>query len=294
MSIQENDNFLQVGTVLHGSYRIEELTSSSELSHVYLCSHFGKEEHYIIKEFFPRLLAMRDLDNKTTLCRRPSMKAKFEQMKESFSKEALILKELSHPHIVQYFDHFQENGTSYIVMKYCKGSRLDHYVKEGINPDFYKKTVLPLIGALKYCHRKGVIHRDIKPSNVIINENGSPTLIDFGSAVSLRESKHKHIVTSNGYSPIEFYSEKSQQGSYSDLYSLAATLYYCMNGKPPIDVSERIIVDKLEHVRQDKKRVSFFFSQLIMWGLAISHKKRCPSITLFQIAGYLEHLFHRR
>lgn len=140
MSIQENDIFLQVGTVLYGSYRIEELTSSSELSHVYLCSHLEKVEHYIIKEFFPRSLAIRDLDNKTMLCRRPSMKAMFEQMKESFAKEAFILKDLSHPHIVQYIDYFQENGTSYLVMQYCQGLTLDQFIKDDLNSDFYKKN----------------------------------------------------------------------------------------------------------------------------------------------------------
>ncbi len=288
-----DERCLTPGTRLNRVYQIDQVLSSSELSNVYLCSRLTGEERCVVKEFFPKALAMRDLDNQTALCRLPSARGKYEQMMQEFLQEARIMKELSHPNIVTCIDHFAENGTSYIVMSYCEGKTLDCYLETGIPADFFRQTVLPLIDALQICHRAGVIHRDIKPSNIMVDHDGTPTLLDFGSAIYVKDGCAKPIRTTRGFSPLELYSEKSEQGVYSDIYSFAATLYACFTGKPPADVTERIIEDRIEHVRQGKERISLPLSWLIMRGLSLSHQKRCSSLTVFRLACYLEHLLSR-
>ncbi|MBC2632216.1 protein kinase, partial [Salmonella enterica subsp. enterica serovar Enteritidis] len=141
-----------------------------------------------------------------------------------------------------------------------------------VTNDFLVERLVPVIRALEYIHSLGYIHRDVRPSNILIGEDGQTKLLDFGSAVRYQERTHT-ILTTAGYSPIEFYSGRSVQGPVSDIYSLAATLYFCCQGKAPIDVPKRLFHDTLEPLR-DMNKVSPILTRVIHWGLAVSAQKR--------------------
>jgi predicted ATPase len=99
--------------------------------------------------------------------------------------------------------------------------------------------VLPILGGLEKVHERGYIHRDIKPANIFIREDGSPVLIDFGSA---RQALGAELTTlvSPGYAPFEQYCSKGeQQGPWTDIYGLGATLYRAVTGQPPQDALDR-------------------------------------------------------
>ncbi|MED4354995.1 serine/threonine-protein kinase [Schinkia azotoformans] len=293
METSEKDIFLEKNALLKNIYKIKSVISYSDLSIVYLVDNQKNNKVQVMKEYYPKLLAIRDLDQKVVVCRLPRLKEKFEQLKKAFSQEAELLKILNHQHIVAYYDDFEENGTCYIVTEYCDGKQFDQFVKgdrKYILSSFFKKTILPLIDTLDYIHKSGIIHRDIKPSNIIIGQDGCPTIIDFGSAINLNETNSKTIFTTSGYSPIEFYSDCSEKGIYSDIYSLTATLYYFLTKSHPLDVSERIIEDRIEPIRKYNRRLSPLVSNVIMWGLAVNYKKRCPSLKFIKIAIYVEYL----
>ncbi|MCG7407397.1 serine/threonine protein kinase [Paenibacillus sp. ACRRX] len=284
-------------TCLNQTYQIRKVISRSHLSIVYAARHNESKLTYVIKEFFPDALAKREIDRRTVKCRQSAAFTQFESLKRSFDQEAALLSELEHPNIVQLIDHFEENGTSYVVTEFCRGVTMDQYCgSDGsrLNSEFLSNTMLSIIDALAYIHKQGIIHRDLKPDNVVIGEDGQAKLIDFGSAVRIQcadAGKPEHaIFTSTGYSPLELYSERAQQDSLVDVYSLAATLYFCLSGAAPTDVKKRLFDDSLVSVRTRNRIVSPVLSSVIQWGLVVKTNKRCPSLHWFKKAVYLEGL----
>ncbi|WP_019419351.1 serine/threonine protein kinase [Paenibacillus sp. OSY-SE] len=292
MKPEHADICLNRNVVLHHTYKVKKTVSRSELAMIYTGRHVESGQAVIIKESYPKQLALRDLDKRTVLCRTPSAKRQYDELREAFLMETKVLQQLSHPNIVHYLDHFEENGTHYIVTEYCKGVSLDRYIEEGqltSMADFLHRTMLPLIDALEYVHAQGIIHRDIKPANVIIGEDGQPMLLDFGSAVYYERTGHR-IFTSAGYSPLEFYSEKSRQGVVSDVYSFAATLYFCLCGRAPNDVTRRLFDDSIDPVRSWNRSVSPLMSHVIRRGLAVNPDKRHSSMKRLKAALHTERL----
>ncbi|BFH17793.1 hypothetical protein PMJ10TS2_74210 [Paenibacillus melissococcoides] len=288
-----NESALKRNTRLQNKYRIGKVVSSGELSIVYKARHMESGSWCVIKEFFPQALARRDRDRRSVRCRVPGARAQFEEQRAIFAKEGPLLAQLSHPCIVEYVDQFEEGGTVYLVTAYCPGMTLAQYIREGQAPSqarFYKETMLPIIDALEYIHRQGLIHRDIKPGNIIIDREGQPKLIDFGSAVHYEAGGRQPIFTTAGYSALELYSETSRQDPAADIYSLAATLYFCLCGQPPLDVTQRLFRDQVEPIRQRSRGTTPLLARVITKGLAIHSRKRPASLNPFRIALYAEHL----
>lgn len=286
---------LPANSVLNDTYKLKEVIATSKLSFVYIAENINEGNQLIIKEFFPNDIALRDIDNKTVVNRLPSTKQKFEALKATFLNEALMMQQINHRNIVKYMDHFKENESIYIVMEYYEGMLLDQYLKDFPVNDrdhLYTSIFLPLIDALRYLHKKGILHRDIKPSNIMIDSEGNPYLLDFGSAIFNKNDENHQIFTSPGYSPLEQYSKVSEQGVYTDIYSLAATFYYSLTDIIPMDSSQRIIEDKIENVRKYNDKVSIILSRTIMWGMAVHAKRRCSSLKFMELAIDVENIIN--
>ena len=262
---------LPQGTLLKNSYKIiKRISDRSNMSIVYLARNQNKRK-VVIKEFFPKNLVLRDLDGKNVVYKSSLLKDKFNREKKLFLNEIKIMKKFSkNKYIANCYEAFSDNNTVYLVMKYYKGSNLEYYLQNNnIEYDtFYQKIFFPLLDIVYHIHKKGYIHRDLKPSNIIIYKD-KPLLIDFGSTVNYKNKKNYKILMTPGYSPIEFYSAKSKQGPYSDIYSLAAILYYYLTDEVPLEARERIIKDDLKTVKQLNNEVSLSLNNLIMRNLSL-------------------------
>ncbi|MFB2973916.1 signal peptidase I [Aerosakkonema sp. BLCC-F183] len=179
--------------------------------------------------------------------------SKSEKLLQDFLAEAKQLQKFRHPHIVRFYDVFQEESLWCIVMEYVAGETLAVRVgNRGVMPESEALQYIYQIGeALSEVHKDNVLHRDVNPRNIILRSNSSEAvLIDFGIAREFNpDQTQTHTVGySNGYAPIEQYRRRDRRGAYTDVYGLAATLYFLLTGKAPISA-----FDRDDEIRNSKK-----------------------------------------
>lgn len=168
----------------------------------------------------------------------------FEWGLERFIAEARTLSKFKHPNIVHVQSVTEENNTAYMVMEYEEGESLQDILKQRrtIPEAEVMQILLPVLDGLDIVHKAGFIHRDIKPANIYIRKDGSPVLLDFGSARQALGEETKTLTTlvSPGYAPFEqYFSNSNEQGEWTDIYSLGATLYRAVTGIAPHEAVDR-------------------------------------------------------
>ena len=235
-------------TVLNGKYIIGRVVGAGGFGITYTALDVILERRVAIKEFFMRNGSMDRNTAKSNVVTSSVSDASDSRNREAsqtkFEKEARTLAHLEHLEgIVSVYDYFHENSTSYIVMEYLDGQTLKQYVREcghGLSFDEVMEKLTPVMKSLQKLHDKGVLHRDISPDNIMIRSDGSVVLFDFGGAKVYDETSGKSIVVlqKKGYTPYEqVVNEK--QGPYTDVYAMAATIYFCLCGKAPVEALKR-------------------------------------------------------
>lgn len=225
-------------------YEVEAILGRGGFGITYLAKDQNLQKLVALKEFMPSEFVKRDERDQTIKPANEDKKEIFEWGLNRFRDEARTLAQFKHPNIVRVLTVFDQNNTAYMAMEYEKGEEFGKLLKQGIKYDEagLQQIILPILNGLRIIHEGGYIHRDIKPSNIFIREDGSPVLIDFGSARQTLGSK-THTLTSLvsiGYAPFEQYNvDGDRQGPWTDIYSLAATLYYATIGKKPVDAMKR-------------------------------------------------------
>ena len=202
-----------------------------------------------IKEYYPSDIAQRVPGDRTVMPFTNS-DGNFEHGKQKFLEEARILAKFSdYPGIVSVRDCFDENGTAYMVMQYLDGTDLKTYLGQHggrLGTDESIKILMPVLAALKEVHRAGVIHRDISPDNIFMTADGQVKLIDFGAArQGMDGQKSLSVTLKPGYAPEEQYRTRGNQGPWTDVYALTATLYRMITGNTPPDSLERLMNDEM-------------------------------------------------
>ena len=204
---------------------------------------------------------------------------------EIYVQEAEILSRFFHlPGIVSVKDFFYENGTAYIAMEYVEGISLKEYLKrrgDKIAWDEMLGIMQPLLQSMSVIHEAQIIHRDISPDNIMVGNDGKITLIDFGAArlVSGKEDKSKTVVLKHGYAPIEQYDSRGNQGPWTDIYSLCATMYKMLTGKVPCEASSRMAGTELLPPKRLNRKVPKYLSRAIMKGLEINANDRFQTVS---------------
>jgi serine/threonine-protein kinase len=154
-----------------------------------------------------------------------------------FEQEARVAASLDHPRIVKIYDFGSHAGTFWTSMQLVDGPTMAHIMEGGIrmDPATMARLAVPLLDALNYSHKRGVIHRDLKPANILVNTEGRPFLTDFGIAKTddaVQKTLTGHMMGTPAYvSPEQALGERVD--ARSDLYSLGITLYELLAGKLP-------------------------------------------------------------
>ena len=289
------DNMLRVGTVLHGTYRIDRYLLSGGFGNTYVATNIQFGEQYAIKEFFMRGISQRDNNNTTVSVSYTDNRETFASQLEKFKKEARRLRKLNNEHIVRVHDLFEEKGTAYYVMDYIDGENLSDRLKRTGKPlsEAEVMQLLPqILDALQAAHKEGILHLDLKPANIMVDRQGVVKLIDFGA--SKQQSAQGGATTStavsytNGYAPREQMEQNLEKfGPWTDFYALGTTLYTLLtNKKPPLpsDIDDDGSEDKhlalpMPDNRSEKLR------KLVLW-LMNTNKNRRPQ-NIEKIKEYL-------
>jgi tRNA A-37 threonylcarbamoyl transferase component Bud32 len=162
------------------------------------------------------------------------------QFVERFKREARLMMDFKHEHIVHVYDHFKEGSSYYIVEEFVDGISLEALIRREryLSNDAAMLILYEVAKALKYAHDKKVIHRDIKPSNILISRQGEVKLVDFGIATSQEETEEGltrdgMVLGTPSYIPPEQIEDARNVDKRADIYSLGVVLYEMLTGKTP-------------------------------------------------------------
>lgn len=210
-----------------------------------------------------------------------------EESLERFRREAETLRQLRHPNIVGFVDAFEHNKQYFIVMEYVPGGSLDDLIKQGPLPvEKARKIALDLCDALIRAHGLNIIHRDIKPENVLIDEDGTPKLADFGVA-RLNESTRMtrtgtQVGTPNYMAPEAW--EGRTLDAQADIWSLGVLLFEMLTGRvpfpgdTPLEVMNKVRTTPVPNIKKLRADVPEGLARIVTRMLTRDKKRRYPTV----------------
>ena len=286
-----NSGVLLPGTELDGgSVVVGEKIGRGGFGITYCALDRESGKRVALKEFMPNHLVNRASDGKSVIVLSGEDDA-YIQSRRSFKREANILNTLrQHPNIVKVMFTIEENNTVYYGMEYLNGVNVAvwaaKHCKGLISGEDAFKLLLPAIDALIYCHRKHVLHRDISPDNILVVklDNGQETvkLIDFGAAHAAIENFTKTFpsVLKQHFSPIEQMTRGEDQGTWSDVYSFCATIYFLITGKPPTSALDVVTSNnaRIELPSKLGANISEDAEDVLMHGMVQDYRKRIQNM----------------
>lgn len=243
---------LEERTLLRGRYLLGSVIGAGGFGVTYAAWDRTLGIPAAIKEYFPREFASRAIEESDDVLPNPDEESRAMYLigLDRFLREARLLAMLENvPGVVTVHDCFEANGTAYIVMEYLHGQTLGAYVSDH-SPDAgaLLSMLRQPIDALVACHAHGVLHRDVSPDNLIVLEDGTVKLIDFGAAAQLErraQGKDMSVLLRRHYAPAEQYEAGGHQGPWTDVYAFCATLYALLHGEPAPEAPLRQTHDAL-------------------------------------------------
>ena len=245
------DYVLHPGAILKGKYLLGRTLGQGGFGITYVGWDLALERKVAIKEYFPAGQVSR-YPGKTVLQWYTSERSRDARQTgmEMFLKEARKMSRVDTiAEIVGVQDLFQENETAYIVMDFIEGETLKDRLKRTgpMGWEEAKLIFLPVAEAMEKVHQAGLIHRDISPDNLMLTPEGGVKILDLGAAkdLNLNAGASSVQVAKGGFSPLEQYTQRGGSGSWTDVYALAATLYYTLTGTVPPAAVDRVEEDNL-------------------------------------------------
>ncbi|RJG15020.1 serine/threonine-protein kinase [Massilia cavernae] len=245
-----SENCLPIGTRL-ADFEITGVLGEGGFGIVYVAFDHSLQRSVAIKEYIPGPLASRAPDDSVTV-RAERHQETFELGLKSFINEARFLAQFDHPSLVKVYRFWEQNQTAYTAMQYYEGRTIKDIVANSpglVTEEWCLKVLRQILGALDMLYTMQLLHRDVSPDNIIVQDNGDAVLLDFGSARQVigDMTRGLTVILKPGYAPVEQYAGDASlpQGPYTDIYALAAVMYFAIFKEAPPTSIARMIRDPM-------------------------------------------------
>ena len=234
-SFQPKSYALAPNTILHGRYLLGVPLGQGGFGITYIAWDNKIGKAVAVKEYMPNAFASRVPGEKSVSCYNTQALAEFRTGLEKTRRETRTLARFNElESVVKVYDCFEENDTAYIVMELLRGKTVKEILteRERLSFDETMRIMTPVLQTLDSMHSVGMIHRDVAPDNIFVCEDGKIKLLDFGAArvTSTSNEKTLSVILKQGYAPKEQYSGRGNQGAWTDVYAVCATMYRMLTG----------------------------------------------------------------
>lgn len=279
---------LNIGTIINGKYIIEQVTDQNIIGFTYIVRDTSTNEYFKLNEYFPEGVARRE-GNMSVAVVSNSYFQLFNSGLSDFMNEAAALSSVRSANIVKVLDYFQFNNTAYYVNELFDGVSLYDYANNAggkVSIAELRNIINPVMEALEEVHSKGIYHYNISPYSIFITSNGIVKLTGFSNTLVMFASNSGRFdaIINYGFSPKEFYSRNSPKGAYSDVYSLAATIYTSLTGVTLPDAIDRFDGENIAYPSMFAVPIFPNEEQALKKALSINETNRFQNITGFRQA----------
>lgn len=250
-----SENCLTIGTRL-ADFEITGVLGEGGFGIVYLAFDHSLQRTVAIKEYMPGVLAARGADHSVSV-RAERHQDTFNVGLKSFINEARFLAQFDHKSLVKVYRYWEQNRTAYTAMQYYEGRTIKDIVArspELVTQEWCMAILRQILGALEMLYTMNIVHRDVSPDNIIVQDNGDAVLLDFGSARQIigESTRGLTVILKPGYAPVEQYAGDAslEQGPYTDIYALAAVMYFAIVGEAPATSIARMVKDPMVPLRE--------------------------------------------
>lgn len=233
---------LPAGTRIEG-FEITDILGTGSFGITYRATDHTLERVVAIKEYLPSGLAYRESDSRTLSPVSQSSERSYAWGLRRFLDEARVLARFNEPSIIRVIRYLEANGTAYFVMDYLAGESLyERITRRPMTEAEARALMHPLLKGLATVHENHYLHRDIKPHNIYLREDDFPILLDFGCARQHlgQAASTMTVMGSPAYAPFEQLHDGDKPLPSADFYSLGATVFHCVYGRPPPVCTRRV------------------------------------------------------
>lgn len=279
---------LEEGTFLReGRYQLGAVIGRGGFGITYAAWDSVLELPVAVKEYFPDAFCSRNILDGDGVIPLKDHIGHYQLGLQTFTREAHVLATLQNISVVvKFFDCFEENGTAYIIMEYVRGQTLKNYCQtHPLTVKKLLKLLRPTIDGLVLVHHSGVLHRDISPNNLMVQEDGTVKLIDFGAATSL-EAAENGFALNRSFAAPEQYRPDGSVGPWTDVYGMAATLYTILSQDNLLPAPERLKTDTVKETWKPRERVPLRIRRTIFRSLTLNPGRRPQTMEEFRAGLY--------
>ena len=277
-------SYLAPRTVLDDRYIVGKMLSYNGEGASYICYDMIRKSKAVIREYMPDTLCDRDRSTQR-LIPNPDCLAKYKTYMSEFTDMNKVLSRMRNlSHISTPLDIFVENNTTYVILEYVEGVSLKKFLQTNtgyLTWNRVKKLFMPLFTTLSIIHNSGIIHRGISPENIIVTTDGELKLTGFSISSIRTSNTGLSPEFYSGYTAPEQYTSLAYQGTWTDVYAVAAVIYRILTGCMPLDANTRLTNDTLVPASRINPGIPNYVSNVLSHAMAVKGEDRIQTINDF-------------